>query len=365
MSEKAKLADVARAAGVSPATVSRVLNNPSIVRAPLRQRVQAAIDVLGFRPHAAARALKSRRSLTIGAVVPTLDVAIFAAGIAAIQGRLREDGYTLLVASSDYDPRRELAEIRVLLERGVDGIIVVGGAFSRDAVRLAREREVPIVTTYVSAARKGVTAIGIDNAEAMVLLVRHLLGLGHREFGVLTDVSARNDRTRARQEGILRALAEAEIALPASRVVEVAYSIANGRRGLRTVLALHPEITAVVCTSDALAIGALSECRILGYRVPSDLSVTGYDDIEMAANTEPSLTTVHVPAAEIGRAAADHVLALIARSAPSLPVQLPAPLVVRESSGPPRAEAQPGGRRSRRSTSRPGKASLESASAKK
>jgi transcriptional regulator with XRE-family HTH domain len=198
LAEKAKLSDVARAAGVSPATVSRVLNNPSIVRAALRQRVEAAIDVLGFRPHAAARTLKSRRSLTIGAVVPTLDVAIFASGISAIQARLREDGYTLLVASSDYNSRRELEEIRVLLERGVDGIIVVGDAFSREAVRLAREREVPLVTTYVSKARVGVPAVGIDNAEAMVQLVRHLLGLGHREFGVLTDASARNDRTRAR-----------------------------------------------------------------------------------------------------------------------------------------------------------------------
>ncbi len=365
MAEKAKLADVARVAGVSPATVSRVLNNPSIVRASLRQRVEAAIDALGFHPHAAARALKSRRSLTIGAVVPTLDVAIFAAGISAIQARLREEHYTLLVASSDYDPRRELDEIRVLLERGVDGIIVVGNAFSPQAVRLAREHDVPLVTTYVSQARKGLTAIGIDNAAAMYALVRHLLRLGHREFGVLTDASPRNDRTRARRDGILRALAEAGVELPSSRVVEVAYSVANGRCGLRTILAVHPEITAVVCTSDALAIGALSESRALGYRVPRDLSVTGYDDIEMAANTEPALTTVHVPAAEIGRAAADHLLARIGRRAASLPVLLPAPVVIRGSAGPPRLQPQTGGRRSGRSTSSPGKASLHSASAKK
>jgi LacI family transcriptional regulator len=358
---------VARAAGVSPATVSRVLNHPKIVRAPMRRRVEEAIETLGFKPHAAARALKSRRSLTIGAVVPTLDVAIFAAGIAALQGRLREKGYTLLIASSEYNPRRELEEIRVLLERGVDGIVVVGDAFSRQATNLAREHGVPLITTYVSAARPGVPAIGVDNAEAMFRLARHLIDLGHREFGVLTDAATRNDRTRARREGLLRALGEAAIELPASRVVEVSYSVANGRRGLRTIMALHPEITAVVCTSDALAIGALTEARALGYAVPRDLSITGYDDIDMAAHTEPPLTTVHVPAAEIGRRAADHIMATVAGDSVPPPVALPAPLVLRGSSGAPGAKvpAQAGARRSGRSTSRPGMARLQSASAKK
>lgn len=365
MAAKAKLSDVAKAAGVSPATVSRVLNNPKIVRAPLRERVEAAIAALGFRPHAAARALKSRRSLTIGAVVPTLDVAVFAAGIAAIQARLRQDGYTLLVASSDYNPRQELAEIRVLLERGVDGVIVVGDAFSREAVRLARERKVPLVTTYVSTARQGIPAVGIDNAAAMATLVRHLVGLGHRQFGVLTDAAARNDRTRARRAGIFRALGEAGIDLPSSRIVEIPYSVANGRRGLASIMALHPEITAVICTSDLLAIGALAESRALGYRVPRDLSITGYDDIDMAANTEPPLTSVHVPASEIGRLAADHVLALVAGAEVPPPAALPAPLVIRSSAAMPRDGLQTAPSRSGRSTSRPGIASLHSASAKK
>src|SRR5690606_8236017 len=137
---------------------------------------------------------------------------------------------------------------------------------------------------------------------------------------------------------------EASIELPASRVVEVSYSVANGRRGLRTIMDLHPEITAVVCTSDALAIGALTESRALGYAVPRDLSITGYDDIDMAAHTEPPLTTVHVPAAEIGRRAADHIMATVAGDSIPPPVALPAPLVLRGSSGAPgaRVPAQAG-----------------------
>ena len=331
-----KLSDVASAAGVSPATVSRVLNNPKIVRPAVQAKVQRAIVSLGFTPDAAARALKSRKSRTIGAVVPTLGVAIFADGITGLQNRLRDHGYTLLIANSEYDAGKELQEVRVLLDRGVDGIVLVGHAFASRARKLVKEHGVPLVTTYVSQSRHLIPSVGVDNAMAMYKMARYLLDLGHREFGIITDAAIRNDRTEARREGIVKALGEAGIRIGKARVVQVAYSVANGRSALRKLIATNPEVTAIMCTSDALAIGALAESRALGLVVPRDLSITGYDDIDMAAHTDPPLTTVNVPARDIGRLAADHLIAAIGGLASPMSSELPAAIVIRGSCAPPR-----------------------------
>ncbi len=337
---KPKLQDVARAAGVSPATVSRVLNNPKIVRPAVQQRVRRAIISLGFMPDAAARALKSRKSRTVGAVVPTLGVAIFADGIGAMQNRLRDHGYTLLIANSEYDRDKELQEVGVLLDRGVDGIVLVGDRFADDVETLVRRYAVPLLTTYVCESTRGIPAVGINNSQAMRDLTEHLIGLGHREFGVVTDAAKPNDRTEARRDGVLQALAAHEIDLSPDRIVEVSYSISNGRAALRRLVSICPEMTAIVCTSDALAIGVLAESKTLGISVPRDLSVTGCDDIEISTHTDPPLTTVNVPAAEIGRLAADHVAALISGSLVPMGNQLPARLVIRGSSAAPSSGGQ-------------------------
>jgi LacI family transcriptional regulator len=335
-----KLRDVARAAGVSPATVSRVLNNPKIVRPTIQVKVRRAIVSLGFTPHAAARALKSRRSRAIGAVVPTLGVAIFADGIEALQGRLRDHGYTLLIANSEYDPEKELQEISVLLDRGVDGLILVGDTFAPAVRALARRHAASLVTTYICKSRYGIPAVGIDNAKATYRMTQYLIGLGHREFGIITDGAERNDRTQARCDGVLRALEESGIRLAQSRILKVIYSVANGRAGLRKLMDTDPEITAVVCTSDALALGALAESKALGLLAPRDLSITGFDNIDISAHSDPPLTTVNVPAVDIGRLAADHVVTSIAGLPVPMSSNLPAQMVIRESCAAPREASE-------------------------
>ena len=167
-------------------------------------------------------------------------------------------------------------------------------------------------------------------------MARYLLDLGHREFGIITDAAMRNDRTEARREGIVKALGEAGIRIGKARIVQVAYSVANGRSALRKLIATNPEVTAIMCTSDALAIGALAESRALGLVVPRDLSITGYDDIDMAAHTDPPLTTVNVPALDIGRLAADHLIAAIGGLPSPMSSELPAAIVIRGSCAPPR-----------------------------
>lgn len=333
--DKTTLFDVARHAGVSAATVSRVINSPEKVSPALRERVAAAVDELHYVPHGPARALASRRSRTVGAVVPTLGIAIFAQGVVALQRRLEAAGYTLLVANAEYDLDKEALAVRALIERGVDGLVLVGAKHAPGVYSLLANKRIPHVNTYNYGADDEDPCIGIDHARAAGRMAEYLLDLGHRSFGVITSPVRNNDRIADRLEGILAALARGGAPVPASRVLEVPYGIAEGRIALRTLMSGIERPTAVACTADALAIGALQECRAIGLRVPRDVSVSGFDDLELSMHMDPPLTTVQLPATEMGERAADYLLARIAgRSVPDH-VELSASLIVRGSTGRP------------------------------
>ena len=207
---RAKLADVARLAKVSLATASRALNQPEIVGPAVRERVQNAVETLAYTPDRTAKALSSGKSHIIGAVVPTLGNAIFADGVEALQDRLSERGYTLLLSNSQYDQEKELRQIRALLEHGVDGLVLVGDSFASDALPLIRQHGIPFVTTYVCASQHDIPAIGIDNPHATEDMTRYLHKLGHREFAIIANTALPNDRSRARLEGMISALAGPE-----------------------------------------------------------------------------------------------------------------------------------------------------------
>jgi LacI family transcriptional regulator len=322
--------DVARLAGVSTASVSRVINTPEKVGPEIRARVQEALKELRYLRNGAARALAARRSHTVGAVVPTLGAAIFATGVEALQRRLEGHGYALLVSNSRYDPELEARQVRTLIERGIDGIVLVGHRRSADVYRLLNENRVPYVCTYTYAAGPH-ACVGFDHAAAARQIVDYLLDLGHGEFGVITTPPRENDRIAGRLEGVLQGLSAA--GLPRPEIVEADYSIADGRSALRVLLSLAPRVTAVVCTTDGHAVGALAEARAQRIEVPQRLSITGFDDLELSANAEPSLTTVAVPAREIGERAADLIIARIdGRQVPHL-VELRTTLSVRGSTG--------------------------------
>lgn len=343
---RVKIEDVARKANVSPATVSRVLNHPEIVRPELRDKVMRHITDLSYTRDSAARALKSGRMRTVGVIVPTLALGIFAEGVEALQNRLSESGYTLFIANSQYDQRRELQELQSLIERGIDGIVLVGGSHGRELRALIEQAGVPVITTYVSKAAGGIPAIGIDNESATREMTEYLLRLGHVRFGAIANVvAASNDRSRARLEGIQRALSDAGLPLKPTQIIKADYSLAQGRSALRQLLTDHPDTTAVICTTDTLAIGAMAEARKIGVAVPATLSITGFDDVELAAQMDPPLTTVSVPAAEIGRGAADYLINAIAGSPLPRSVLLPYRLVMRSSTGPPRSSERPPRRR--------------------
>jgi LacI family transcriptional regulator len=347
--------DVAQAAEVSVATVSRVFNRPDLVTAALRARVHDAAERLGYVADGAARALASRRSRAIGAIVPTLDNPVFAACIDALQQRLDEHGFALLIASAGYDAARETREVRLLLERGVDGLMLVGAEHPAAAWALLDRRSpaVPVVVTWTSEPARGtVSCIGFDNRAAAKRIVGHLLQLGHRRIAMIAGPTAGNDRAIARVAGVREALRATGIELGPPYLTERPYTVPDGHAATVALLSLPEPPTAIVCGNDHLALGALAGARSLGLCVPQDVSVCGFDDLDFAAYADPPLTTVRVPAAEMGQRAADYLAAAAAHLQPPSTALLEAPVMLRGSTGPPptnREKASPAERVATRS----------------
>lgn len=326
-----RLADIAAAAGVSLATASRSLAQPGIVSAATRQKVRAAALQLG----GPAALIEPRgRGAGIAAIVPTLDNAIFSRALQAMQATLAEAGQSLLVASSDYRPDTELAALRSLLARGVDGLILVGAQRPAEAWELLESAGIPVVLTWCGDPR--FDGVLVDNRAAGRIAARHLIGLGHVRLGMVCGARRHNDRQRERAEGVREALAEAGLDLPEWRLVEQEVTLAGGRTACSALLSLAEPPSAIICGIDHLAVGCLVEAQSRGLVVPDDLSVVGIDNLEMAAHLSPALTTVHVPTARIGEAAARAVLARLAGQRGIGQVELPIELVVRHSTAPPR-----------------------------
>ncbi|MDE2370678.1 MAG: LacI family DNA-binding transcriptional regulator [Burkholderiales bacterium] len=324
--------DVAAAAGVSTATVSRVINRPGSVREPLRQRVTAAIARLGYVPHAGARALKLQRSGTVGAIFPTVDNAMFAAAIDALQQRLAAQGMQLLIATCGYDPEVEARQAVNLVTRGVDALTLCGTAQRPELLQFLRQRELPVVHSMTCPVPAGLVGVGFDNARAIGLAVRHLVELGHRRIAMLAGIARHNDRATARVAGVRRALRRAALAAPP--LIECAYDIAAARAALRELLAARPRPTAVVCGNDVIAVGALLEAQALGIAVPEELSITGFDDIELARHLRPALTTLQVPTQTLWHLVADRLVAGLAGQAMPAATAVEVALRVRASTGP-------------------------------
>ncbi len=330
-----KLRDVARAAGVSLSTASRALADTELVRLGTRERVREAANMLGYVPHGAARALATRRSRTIGAVFPPVDNPIFAAATQALAHELAAAGYTLLLATHEFDPAAELRVTRTLLERGVDGLVLVGMDHEPELYRLIAQAAVPYELTWSIDPAGYHHCVGLAHRLASLRVTQHLLDLGHREFAVIAGRTVHNDRARERLAGVRDALAAHGIELGEARVVETEFSLARGRRAFLELADRGQRFTALVCSNDVLALGAMTECLRRGVRIPGELSVAGFDDIDMAGEFTPALTTVHVPASEIGRLAAERMLARLAgRQVPRIE-ELRAEVLIRGSTGRP------------------------------
>lgn len=328
------LTEVAAHAGVSTATVSRVLNSSAFVSEDVRQKVEQACQELGYVPNGAARALSSNRTMTIGAVVPTIENSGFALTVSSLQRHLNKAGYTLLLASSDYDPAAELRETRMLLMRGVDGIMLVGGDHHPQLLSLIAQHTVPFVETWTLA--PGRPSVGFDNSQAAYQLTEHIVALGHTRIGLIAGRTLSNDRSSAREAGVRACLKAHGLTLASEWFIERPYRILDGRQAMRLLLAKPDRPTAVICGNDQMAFGALIEASHQGLVVPDDISVAGFNDLEYAAHLNPPLTTIRVPAEEIGQEAARLLMAQIAnKTLVHSGVNVPFSLMARASTAPP------------------------------
>ncbi|MEM5289077.1 LacI family DNA-binding transcriptional regulator [Paraburkholderia sabiae] len=328
-----KLSDVARLAGCATGTASRALSRPDMVSKDVIKRVQAAVEKLGYTPNNAAKSLRSRRSNLIGIVIPTIDHSIFAQAVNALENRLSQLGYSLLVTTSQFDLKRELQQTQMLVERGSEGVVLVGRMHDPELYEFLRIRGIPYINTYAYRPSEGHPFVGFDNSKATAQIAEYLFTLGHADIGVISGATKDNDRATDRVAGVKEAYRARGKELPPDRITEQPYTISGGREGLRYLLSKGKRPTAVVCSSDILAFGALSECNALGLHVPEDISIIGFDDHELAAHLR--LTTMQVPAVEIGQRAAEYLVAKLNGDPVPDHAELEVRLIARGTAGPP------------------------------
>ena len=305
------LNDVAQKAGVSTATVSRCLNSPERVSKRTRDKVEQAINVLGYTPKFAARMMASKRTYTIGAIIPTMENAIFARGIQAFQDELHLRGYTLLIASSSYDPQIEEDQIRTLVSRGVDGMLLIGHDRNPEIIDFLGKKNIPALVAWAYNPKAKLSSIGFDNFAAMGELAKYVLSLGHKRIGMISAWTERNDRARARVMAVRHVLSESGLNASNLKLIETDYGIETGAVAFEEIMSQPRPPTVIICGNDVLAVGALRQAKKLGITVPNNVSITGFDDIELAQIVSPELTTIHVPHRHMGEMAAQCLLNIV------------------------------------------------------
>jgi LacI family transcriptional regulator len=329
--------DIAKEAEVSTATVSRVLNHPDRVSAAVRERVLAVVDRQHYVSDGFGAGLASQRSRLIGLLIPTITNSIYASSTQAIQRVAQHAGYTVLVGVYDYSAQREEELVQKLLERRVDGLILTGEERASRIYDKIRKNGVPFVITWQLTRDASIPCVAFDNEAAAFFAVDHLISLGHRNIGLICGRTDVNDRAQARRNGYLRALDSYGLT-STPLIYERDFEFVHGRSAMHLILQKRQRPTAVFCANDIQAIGAIYESQLSGLRVPDDISIIGFDDIPAAQYTTPQLTTIRVPAEEMGRRAAEILIDAIGGADGTVRIELPTDLIVRQSTMSPRTE---------------------------
>ncbi len=323
------LQDVARRAGVSTATVSKVLSNTPYFTEETRRKVMRAVHELGYVPNLAARALAAGKTRIVAVVFPYVYESIFSDPLTlrilgGIESVIRERGYNLLLSTPRLSPTDLDVHYLQLVRSGyLDGLIAIDNVPGVSAVAPAREKGLPAVVIGYGV-REGDFWVRSDDVSGGEQIMTHVIGLGHRQIGLITVPENINMALQHRLEG-MRTIAEAH-GIDFDRLPRALgdFSIESGAAAAAELLSRHPELTALVCLNDRMAMGAIQQARLMGRRVPEDLSVTGYDDIPGASSFSPPLTTIDQRAPESGQAAAHILLDILEGATPDnlvLPVR--------------------------------------------
>lgn len=333
----AKMEDVARLAGVSTATVSRVLNNPEVVSRHTRTRVMAAIEELDYKLNLAARSLRTNQTRTIAIVIPTISEPVINQVVEAVEDAAITADYTLLMCSTRGDARREQAYIELITQQtAVDGVLYISPRSAPEHVLKLARSGIPLVVCNYRAEGLSAPSILFDHISSIFQTTRHLLDLGHRRIALLNLAAAYYYPARMRREGFEKAFAAAGLVPDPSLIVQLeqpTYETDEWRAVIEDLLNRPKRPTAIVAFNDAVALEVYAVCRARGLRIPEDLSVTGCDDTLSARYVNPPLTTVRIPATRQGQLAMEYLLARMAGAHPPVPplTLLDVELIVRES----------------------------------
>ena len=295
------LHDVAKLAGVAPITASRALNTPQRVSPEVRQKVADAVSRTGYVPNRLAGGLASTRSRLVAAVVPTISGPVFLETVQALTATLAERGYQLMLGQSGYTGSREDALLEAIIGRRPDGIVLTGILHSSEGRRRLLASGIPVVETWDLTPTPIDMLVGFSHVEVGREVARFLHAKGRRRLAV---VAGDDERAQRRTEAFAATAHGLGLAAVQVESVPAPTTLRSGREALARLLARQPEIDAVFCSSDLLALGVLTEARVRGLPVPRQLAVVGFGDLEFAADVEPALTTVHIKGTAIGRQAA-------------------------------------------------------------
>ena len=328
MGKVATIKDVAQLAGVSVATVSRVVNSTCAVRRQTADAVFAAAKSLGFRPNLMGRNLRSTRTRTIGVMLPMLNHPVFAECLQGIETAAQDNNHVVAVSSSGYRPESEERSSEVLLQQRVDGLILtVADAACSPVLDKLDAEGIPYVLVFnqVAAGTNSSTytrpSVCVDNLLAARDLVKYLIEIGHTDIHMVAGQFRQSDRSRQRFAGYRDAMNDAGLVWRAP--LELPFNTADTRGELKDLLQAKNRPTALFCSNDQLAMTVLRDLYLLGLRVPEDVSVVGFDGVQVGQWMTPALTTMMQPTADIGRIAVDYLLRIIAGEKNSIPALLP------------------------------------------
>ena len=334
------LNDVARLAGVSSMTVSRVINNSGHIGPETRAKVNQAIVELGYMPNVLARQLRSKRTKTIALVLTDITNPFFTTIARGVEDTARAQGYAVMFCNTDESEAEEIEYVRMLIQRRVDGVLLVPATDSSGSLQLLHKHGLPVVVLDRHVRSGQVDEVRTDSEAGAYLAIRHMIDLGHRRIAVLTgpaDVSTSMDRVA----GYRRALAEESLEPDSRYILFGEYNDASGFEMTRRILAARPRPTALFAANNFIAFGAIQALREAGLSIPEEMSIAVFDDLPQGWVFDPFLTVVSQPAYEIGRQATELMLERLTGEAPAEPrtIVLPSELIARRSTAPPRREA--------------------------
>ncbi len=335
------IAEIAKIVGVSQATVSRVLNTPELVKRETREKVLTAMEQHNYVYNALARGLTKGKTRTLGLIIPTITNPVFAIFTNGIQEATKEHGYSILLGSTDFSYDAELKLVILFHQKRVDGIIFIGAPGNEKSVELIQRLKIPYLITWESVENRNTSFVTFDNVKSGRQVTDYLISLGHKRIGMVAGRFSESGRAHKRWLGYKQSLDNHGIPYDEKLVIQKEYAVAAGREAMGRLLRISDPPTAAFCGNDILAFGAMAAVKDAGYNVGVDVSIVGFDDLEVSEVTDPPLTTVRIPGYKMGTLAAEVLIDWIEGETKELQQYiLETNLIIRESTGNPWSSSQ-------------------------